>query len=126
MADIIADLTESLRKPLTDRIKVEFTALAHRSASELVSSHFSKRKVTTANGTTTVTGPGYLELEEMLDKLFGSEKMRERMQKYFDDNFDRIFAATMDEAISHGIRKEIFSDARIMAGAKAAGTSTIL
>ena len=66
-----------------------------------------------------MTGPGYLEIEAMLDKLFGSEKMKEKMQKFFDENYDRIFAETMEEAMKHGIRKEIFDDARVMASAKA-------
>ena len=119
MADIINEMTESLRKPITERIKAEFTTLAHRTASDMVTKHFSKYNIRTQGGVKKVTGPGYLEIEDMLDKLFGSEKMKEKMQKFFDENYDRIFAETMEEAMKHGIRKEIFVDARTIAGEKA-------
>ena len=111
MADIISEMTESLRKPITERIKAEFTTLAHRAASDMVTKHFSKYNMHTQGGVIKMTGPGYLEIEAMLDKLFGSEKMKEKMQKFFDENYDRIFAETMEEAMKHGIRKEIFDDA---------------
>ena len=42
MADIINEMTESLRKPITERIKAEFTTHAHRTASDMVTKHFSK------------------------------------------------------------------------------------
>ena len=119
MADIISEMTESLRKPITERIKAEFTTLAHRTASDMVTKHFSKYNMHTQGGVIKMTGPGYLEIEAMLDKLFGSEKMKEKMQKFFDENYDRIFAETMEEAMKHGIRKEIFDVARAMASAKA-------
>jgi hypothetical protein len=45
--------------------------------------------------------------------------MKEKMQKFFDENYDRIFAETMEEAMKHGIRKEIFDDAQAMASVKA-------
>ena len=119
MTDIITELTESLRKLITERVKSEFMTLAHRTSADMVNKHFSKYNMYTQGGVKKMIGPGYLEIEDMLDKLFGSEKMKEKMQKFFDENYDRIFAETMEEAMKHGIRKEIFVDARTIAGEKA-------
>lgn len=54
------------------------------------------------------TGPGTLELEKFLDDKFGSPEFQAQMEKFFNENFNKIFQYCMTKAIQHYCNKKAF------------------
>ena len=120
MADTITRIMEELRGPLEARMRTEMSEAANRTASNIIAKFFWKSVVATPSGATVVqNGPGYEELEKKLDEIYGSVNFQKKMEKYFEENFDRIFSEIMEKSIKHGIRKKLFNDGRTMASVKA-------
>lgn len=112
MADTITRIMEELRGPLEARMRTEMSEAANRTASNIITKFFWKSVVTTPSGATVVqNGPGYEELEKKLDEIYGSVNFQKKMEKYFEENFDRIFSEIMEKSIKHDIRKKLFDDA---------------
>lgn len=53
-------------------------------------------------------GAGLLLIRDFLEKKFDDPKTQEMMQKFFDDNFERIMAETLEKAIQHKVNAHMF------------------
>lgn len=54
-------------------------------------------------------GAGLLLIRDFLEKKFDDPKTQEMMQKFFDDNYDRIMNDTLEKAIQHRVNAHTFA-----------------
>lgn len=103
--------TETERKELEKYALATFKQTARNSIQE----HFqnSVRYSPDIPGKTIkLEGPGTLEINETLAKFFDDPKTLQRMDKFFNENFDRIMEETMTKALQHHCNRLIFSRTR--------------
>lgn len=87
---------DGLFKDLEDRM----LATARQQAERSISNFFS-RVVQTHDPLTYKTGAGLAEIEDMIIKKYADEEFQEKLTKYFDDNWEKIFARCMERALQH-------------------------
>jgi superfamily II DNA or RNA helicase len=90
-----------LQKQFEEELLQEFK----RTAAQQIGRFFrtDRQYVPSAGGKALVTtkGAGVLLIEEFLQKKWDDPNTQERMQRYFDNNFDRIMEESMQKAIQH-------------------------
>lgn len=74
--------------------------------------HFcNENKHHTPSGLKVMTGAGLLLIREWLEKKFDDPELQNRMDTYFNANFDRIMEAAMQTALEHKAKAFVFSKA---------------
>lgn len=81
----------------------------HQTIAHSVTNFFIDKKVHTSKGLERFTGPGALLVNDWLEKKFDDPKTQERMEKFFEDNFDNILREAMRAALKHQAKKFAFS-----------------
>lgn len=73
---------------------------------------FVDKKVHQGNGKLEhVTGPGALLIDEWMGQKFADPKTIEKMNKYFEDNFERILEESIQKALEQKAKKFAFAKA---------------
>lgn len=86
-----------------ERLKKEFEQAAKDTAERICRAHFSDGRYGAPKG------PGYIELEGYLDKMFGTEAMKAKMNKIFEEKFESILTESMTKAIQHRANRQVFA-----------------
>lgn len=60
----------------------------------------------------TVEGPGTLQINKTLEEFFDDPKTTAQMDKFFNENFERIMEQTMTNALQHNCNRLMFSRVR--------------
>lgn len=94
---IVREMQEQLRK------RFEAAAIIE------VREYFSESYERSNDGTfKKVAGVGLLQIRELLEKKFDDPKTQQRMEEYFEANFERIMNAAMEKALQHKANAFVF------------------
>lgn len=99
---------QPILKEAEERIKKEFK----QATAAQIEAFFSEKQRWGDKGVEKVSGAGLLLIRDFLEKKFDDPKTLEKMQKYFDDNFDRIMEECMQKALQHKANAFVFQKAK--------------
>lgn len=100
-ANLIVDLSERIKN-----LEKEFEREARRAADSLLRDHFDSGQYGRRKG------PGYLELELLVDQMFGTPEIKTKMENIFQEKFETILTQSMEKAIAHKTNAFAFANAR--------------
>lgn len=102
MNSVNLNLSYDLSKHMSE-FERQFEQRTREAVRSIISDHFCDGRYGSRKGS------GFMEIEEYLDKLFGTEEFQGKMNKIFQDNFEVILREAMMKAIQHKVNKMVFT-----------------
>jgi hypothetical protein len=110
--NIVADFDE---KPFKAELRERMERAYKNTGINAIDNFFSARPIGTISGTGVremVKGEGLKEIEDFLITKFCDVAFQERIDAYFEANWQRIFEEGMQKAIEHHVKKIAFNKAK--------------
>lgn len=89
------------QRDIEQKIKDKATQLFSNVAHDALVRHFSNKRYISDGKVHDDKGDGLKEIEEMVENRFLDAEFRQRVDRFFEDNWVRIFEDCMTKAIQH-------------------------
>lgn len=108
--------TDKITLEIEGELRKEFIARMKSTAMNAIEKHFEDRRVHTGvNEFTHIRGPGTIEIDDFIIKKYIDEAgMKAYMERFFNENYQRIMDECMTKAIAHHCNRLAFAKVQEM------------
>lgn len=93
---------------ILDDVERELAMAFRRNAMAQIEFFVGERRVHTGNGVEVIPGAGRLLIQDWLEKKFDDPATIEMMEKFFNENFERLMTAAIEKAVQHKANGMVF------------------